>query len=121
MFITILKLKLSASNKKEAIEIFKSLRESLSTKQGCAGSGAYESVEAPNEFFYIEQWTTRKGFYRHIQSDLYRPVLSVMDLASEAPEISFHETVQVGGMELIEDLRETRVKPIRLVPGEKDA
>jgi quinol monooxygenase YgiN len=116
MYITILKLNLSPSNKKEVIAIFKSLRESLSTKQGCAGCSFYESVEDPKQFFYIEQWTNRKDLYRHIQSDLYRPVLSVIDMASEPPEISFHETVQVGGMKLIEDLREARVRPIRLVP-----
>jgi quinol monooxygenase YgiN len=111
MYITILKLKLSPSSKKEAIEIFRSLRESLSTKHGCAGCGAYESADAPNQFFYIEQWTTRKTLYRHIQSDLYRPVLSLMDLASETPVISFHETVQVGGIELLQDLREGRTRP----------
>jgi quinol monooxygenase YgiN len=117
----ILKLKLSVSSKKEAIEIFKSLGESLSSRQGCAGFGAYESVEVPNQLFYIEQWTTRKALYRHIQSDLYRRILNVMDLAIETPEISFHETVKVGGMELIQDLREAWVRRIRLVPGDKDA
>jgi quinol monooxygenase YgiN len=120
MIITILKLNLSPSSKKEAVEIFKSLRESLSSKQGCAGCNAYESVEAPNRLFYIEQWTTRNALYRHIQSDLYRRILNVMDLASETPEVSFHETVQIGGMELIQDLREAEVRPIRLAPGEKD-
>jgi quinol monooxygenase YgiN len=121
MYITILKLKLSMPNKKAAIAIFKSLQESLSTKQGCTGCGAYDSVEAPGQFFYIEQWTSKQALYRHIQSDLYRTVLSVIDLASEPPEISFHETVQVGGMELIEDLREARVRPIRLVPDKGSA
>ena len=110
MIITILKLKLPLTSKKEAIEIFKSLRESLSSKQGCAGCGAYESVEDPNELFYIEQWSTRNALDRHIQSDLYRRILNVMDLASETPAISFHETVQVGGLEFIQDLREARVR-----------
>jgi quinol monooxygenase YgiN len=111
MYITILKLSISASSKKEAIEIFLSLRESLSSKQGCAGCGVYESVEVPDQLFYIEQWTTRNALYRHIQSDLYRRILNIMDLASETPEICFHETVQIGAMELIQDLREARIRP----------
>jgi len=117
MYITILKLKISPGNKKAAIEILHSLRESLSSKQGCGGCDAYESLETGDQLFYIERWMSKKALYRHIQSDLYRRMMSVMDLASEAPVISFHETVQIGGMELVADLREAGERPVRPVFG----
>jgi quinol monooxygenase YgiN len=90
-------------------DTIRSVHQSLSSKQGYARCSAYGSIENPNQLLYIEQWTTRRALYCHIQSDLYRRILSLMELANETLEISFHETVQVGGMELIKDLREERV------------
>lgn len=75
-------------------------------KHDCAGGRVYESYGEENCILYLEEWKTKEALYRHIQSDLYRRILSVMELAEETPCVEFHEFNEMQGMELIISLRQ---------------
>jgi quinol monooxygenase YgiN len=105
MMISLLKV-IAVSNKRDAIlEVLRSVIDHTWGLPGCLGSACYEEQKSEGAVLYVEQWETKEGLYRHIQSDLYHRVISAMELAVVEPEIRFHEVSQSMGMELIESLR----------------
>ena len=105
MMISLLKV-ITLSNKREALlEVLRSVVDHTWGLPGCLGSACYEEQNSGGAVLYMEQWETREGLYRHIQSDLYHRIISAMELAVVEPEIRFHEVSQSMGIELIETLR----------------
>jgi len=86
-------------------EILKSVKDLTQGKPGCMGCAAYEEHNYQGSIFYMEQWESQKDLNRHIQSSLYNWILGAMELASEVPEIWFHEVSKTTGMDLIQVLR----------------
>lgn len=106
MFTTMLKVNVASGKQKEALEILQSVGKALTLKHDFVSSTAYKLYGEDNTILYIEQWKTKEALYRHIQSDLYRRILTVMELAKEPPDISFSEFEE--GLELIQALREAK-------------
>jgi quinol monooxygenase YgiN len=105
MVITLLRV-VALPNKEEAVlEILRSVIDLTWGLPGCMGCVCYEEPKREGAVLYMEQWETKEDLYRHIQSDLFHRLISVMEMAVEAPEISFHEVSKSMGMELIETLR----------------
>jgi len=57
------------------------------------------------EICYLELWHTREGMDHHLNSPLYRRVLEAMELSRVPPIVEFYEVNKIGGMELIEAVR----------------
>src|SRR5262245_33044671 len=106
MVLAMLRIKPLSGKKKEALEILQSMKEPLRLKHGCIGSQVYESHSEEDRILYLEYWNSKEYFHRHIQSDLYLRVLTVMELSQETPVIEFHEFSAAQGMELIQALRQ---------------
>ena len=94
-----------AGKRQEIIELLQFSADRLSTKPGCLGSGVYEACNAERTIFYLERWRSEEELNRHIQSNLYLAVLNVLDLAAQAPDISFNVIAETKSMELIRALR----------------
>jgi quinol monooxygenase YgiN len=105
MFEAILRVKTLPGKNKDVLEILKSLQESLNRKQDCMGCEIYKSLGEEGWILYLEKWLTKESMFRHIQSDLYRRVLAVMELTQESPQLSFQELANVKGIELVMELR----------------
>ena len=107
MLVSILKMKSKAGKKNDAIQILESIKEPILLKTGCEGVQIYECHGEPNGILYLEYWSNKEAFHRHIQSDLYLKILNVMELSLETPQVHFHEFSGSSGMELIQSLRKT--------------
>ena len=55
---------------------------------------------------YLEQWESREDFERHVRSSQYDRILAALDLARDPPEIDFFDNTGLGGMEVIEAIRD---------------
>lgn len=96
-------------NKREAlIEALHFVEEQVQRKQECLCSGVFEAMDKGGHVFYVEQWESAEGLDAHIRSSLYLRILHAIELASEAPRVSFHEISRTSSMELIERLRHRR-------------
>jgi quinol monooxygenase YgiN len=105
MIISLLKIT-SLSKKRDAVfDILQSVIDCTRGLPGCLGSTYYEEGKKEGTVLYVEKWATKEALHRHIRSDLYQRLISVMELAVESPEIRFHEVSQSMGMELVETLR----------------
>ena len=114
MVICFLKI-VPLSGKREAIfEILGSVMDLTRGRPGCLGCASYEEHSDQRSVLYVEQWESKEHLNRHIQSNLYNRVFCAMDLASQAPEISFHDVSETTGMDMIEALRTTE-EPTRVV------
>jgi quinol monooxygenase YgiN len=104
-------LQIVLSSKKQQEEVFQILRLLAGPTQvqpGCLACQVYQEVptQKKRRVLLLETWETQEALERHICSENFRKVLTVMDLASEPPEIEFYTVVsQTQGMEFIQALR----------------
>lgn len=105
MIIALLKMNPQPEKRQEVLDIIRSFRELLRVRQDCRACEVYEAEGGAGEILYLEQWRSEDALFRHLQSPLYMRILEAMELAVEAPEISFYGVSEITGMELIEKLR----------------
>ena len=91
--------------RKDVLEVLKYLQGRMRASVGCVSCAIYEECDEVSAILCLEQWRSQHDLHRHIQSPLYRQMLIAIDMASELPEIRFHEVASSQGMELIEALR----------------
>jgi quinol monooxygenase YgiN len=105
MIISLLRV-IALSDKRDAIlDVLRSVIEMTQGLAGCLSCACYEEQNDQCAILYLEQWESKEDLQRHIQSERYLRVISAMELAGEAPEITFHDVSRSMGMELIEALR----------------
>ncbi len=73
--------------------------------RGCLAAATYVGVEDGTTILYAEEWETPADLAAHLRTDDLRVLLSVMDLASEAPDIRFDTIAETRGMEVIAEER----------------
>lgn len=89
----------------EAIEILKSVRTRIQFEPNCLSSRLYRDVNEERGILVEEFWTDDETMRRHIQSDTYRLVLLVIEMADEFPEIRFETIEHSKGFEIVEEMR----------------
>ncbi len=102
MIITLLKLTPRSEKRQEMMDMFLSIENQTLLKSGCVNCATYEQWSDEHAILYLDQWQSKEQLDQHIQSGLYLWVLTAMELASEPPEISFHQVSDMKGLELIE-------------------
>ena len=83
------------------IEIFRAVIKLIQGRPGCLDCTIHEEDKNQLSIIYIEQWESQEALQQHIQSSIYYMILNAMELASETPEIRFHEVSKTMGLELI--------------------
>ncbi len=89
-------------------EILKSVFQILDymrVQPGCDRFELYTSTENDDELLLIEEWRRQEDLEKHILSDEFKIILSVMDMAVEEPVIRVDRTTLRKGMEFIESIR----------------
>jgi quinol monooxygenase YgiN len=90
---------------REALQILRAVRQRTRFKLGCVSSNIYREVDLENVIIVEECWSSEEDLERHLRSDEYNKVLSVFDMASVLPEISFDRILTTTGCETIEKVR----------------
>ncbi len=92
----------------EALEILGSVNTQIQFEPGCVSSRVYRGVDEVRAIMVEELWTGDEDVLRHLQSDLYRRVLLVVEMSEEPPEIRFDTIMRSNGFEVIEKARTRR-------------
>jgi quinol monooxygenase YgiN len=108
MILTALKLIPRVEKRREMIEILTRIESRTQLIFGCESSSVFVQVSPEQAILYVETWLSEEELHRHIQSDLYLWILAAMELASEPPEICFHQISDTRGLEMVESLRGSR-------------
>lgn len=105
MIIAILRMSVSSEKRDDAIRTLRLIMGPTQAQLSCISCRLYQDVEDENLVSLVQEWESREALETHIRSNDYRNVLTVMELASEPPEIKFVESLKTNGMELIEEIR----------------
>ena len=105
MVISIMKLTPLPEKRQAMLDILRSVAIIAPGMPGCLDCQIYEEDSSAHRIVYVEHWQSRGPLEQHIKSGLYLRVLTAVELASEPPEIQFHEVSETMGMELITALR----------------
>jgi quinol monooxygenase YgiN len=89
----------------EALEILGAVCTQIQFEPNCIGTHLYRGVDDVRAIMIEERWISEEHMRQHLQSDSYRRILLVIEMAEEPPEIRFEKIVQSGGMETIEKAR----------------
>jgi len=106
MVLLNLRVLLSSKNRIEGLNILRTVVVSLRGEPGFVRFNLYQDVDNENAITFEEVWNNQDDLDRRVRSESYRPILVLMALSCEPPEINF-QTVSAGsGMERIKSIRE---------------
>ena len=89
----------------EVMEILSSIAERARFEPGCISCRLYQGVGVKNLIMLEEFWRDEKALERHLQSEDYRKILLVVEMALETPEVRFDAISHSTGFETIEKAR----------------
>lgn len=90
----------------EALDILGSVSAQIQFEPGCISSRLYRGVDDVRAIMVDELWENAEEILRHLNSDAYRRILLVIEMAEEQPEIRFDTIDSSGGVETIEKARQ---------------
>jgi quinol monooxygenase YgiN len=105
MVRSIIRMLIPLEKQSEALEILGSMIEQTQYEPGCLSCRLYRGVEDARAIMFEELWASDEDVQRHLQSDKYRKVLLVVEMAAEPPEIRFDTIAHSTGLESIEQAR----------------
>jgi quinol monooxygenase YgiN len=105
MMITKIKIVPSVGKREAILEILRTVVDTVQGWAGCKECAVYEQSGGEGAILYLDQWLSVEDLSRYIQSNLYIRMLLAIELASRAPQISFHEISDTRGLAWIEALR----------------
>ncbi len=118
MVIFTLRMKVPGGKRKDFLDSARLITGPTQIQPGCISCRFYQDVDDPDAILFVEEWESREGLDRHIKSDQYRIILSLMELSTNAPEIKFNTISKTEGMEVIEAVRAKDFgPPWRDLPG----
>jgi len=109
-YLSTVHMRIPQKIRKEAWDILTSMIERIKFETGCISCRIYQDILAKEMVMVQELWEDEDSLTKHLRSHEYRNILMVADMASEPPEIQFHQIVRSAGMNTIEDaLKRTHV------------
>jgi len=105
MIIAILKIFPRKEKRQETLDVLLTLKGPSLAEPGCLCCCLYDEHGEEPGILYMEQWRSLPELEHHLKHNNYSRILEVMELSSQPPEISFHETGTRWGFELIEKVR----------------
>ena len=90
----------------EALEILGAVSTQIQFDPGCISSRLYRGVDEVRAIMIEEIWANDEDILRHLNSDAYRRILLVIEMAEEPPEIRFDTIASSSGVETIEKARQ---------------
>ena len=105
VIISTFKIAPRAKQRKEVLEILKSIQGPITVQPGCLSCDIYTEIGLDGSILFSEQWESEASLQEHIRSGLYRRILIAAELSKKAPEIRFHRVSDTQGLELIRQLR----------------
>lgn len=105
MYLLHLTLEVSYVNHAKVVQAIHSITGLTSVQPGCSKFGLYCDVDNDDALILVEEWESREALHKHIQSDDFRVILSLMDSAEKPPALAIHEVSSTAGLDFVEQLR----------------
>jgi quinol monooxygenase YgiN len=100
-----LRIKIPRKQRKDFLDSASLIQGPTEVQTGCISCRLYQEVGDPDTVLLMEEWESQKALERHIKSDQYRIILSLMDLSEKYPEVKLNTISKTEGLEAIEKVR----------------
>lgn len=107
MVVSWISIAIDEDNKDRILEILAYQKGPTEAIPGCFSCKIFKDLDECM-IAYEEVWQNKKTFHEHIRSDLYRNILTAMDLSKKPPEVRISRISTNKGMELIQGERMSR-------------
>lgn len=105
MIIELVSISAMHGNKEGLGKALISLIGPMRVEPGCLGCRLYESLPENDQFEVVARWQSEQDLISHLQSDLYKRLLLLMELSSAPPVVEFFTVLAFRGLELVEGAR----------------
>ena len=105
MIVGMLRIPLAPNRHAEVLEVLRSIQGPVLAQPGCKAYHIYAEQGQEPAVVLVERWESKATLEAHIRSEVYRRILSAIELAGGPPEMTFDVVSSSEGMELVERLR----------------
>ena len=105
MIIVTLRIKAPGNRRKDFLDSVRLMLGPTKVQPGCISCDFYQDLNDPDALLYVEEWQSRQNLEHHVKSDLYRIILSLMDLSDGPPKFKLSTISKTEGLEAIEAVR----------------
>ena len=105
MVIFTLYLEVAPSDRLSVLKTIHAIIGPTAVQKGCLHCGLYSNSQNDDELILLEKWKSQQELEKHVRSDDFRKILTVMETAKRKPEINFITVGSRAGLELVEKIR----------------
>jgi len=77
----------------------------IQVQPGCLSCRLFQGWPNPDELHMEARWDNQENLMHHLQSDLYKRLLLLMELSVAPPVLEFLTVTQFRGLDLVEEAR----------------
>ena len=105
MIIEFIGLSSLPAQERRFADALESLVGPIQVQPGCLGCEVMKSWRTTTGLSMIARWETQRDLIQHLQSEIYKRLLLLMELSSLPPVLEFFNVVEIGGLDLVEAAR----------------
>jgi quinol monooxygenase YgiN len=105
MVIFTLHLEVAPNERLNVLKTIHTIIGPTAVRKGCLHCGLYSNSQNDDELVLVEKWASQQYLEKHVGSDDFRKILTVMETAKRKPEINFITVGSKAGLELVEKVR----------------
>ena len=105
MIIELMSISVPHGRKQELGKALASLVGPIQVQRGCLSCQLFQEWPAKDGLQMATRWSSREDLIRHLQSDIYKNILLLMELGATPPILEFFTVVEIRGLDLVEAAR----------------
>lgn len=105
MIIELMSISVSHGKKQELGKALASLVGPIQVQPGCTGCRLFQTWATQAGLQMEARWVSQEALRDHLQSDIYKKLLLLMELSSTPPVLEFFTVLEFRGLDLVEAVR----------------
>ena len=105
MIIESVRIVVVPANEEQLLRALTAWTGPIAVESGCLNCRILLETSNPQAVCYQAQWKTQDDLLRHIRTEHYKRLLSLMELGVAPPLVEFHTVMETRGLDLIERTR----------------
>lgn len=105
MIIERLSISAPRGKRSEFGEALASFTGPVQVQRGCLSCSIFQSWLVQDVLQMETRWNSQEDLARHLQSDIYKKLLLLMELSATPPSLEFLRVIELRGLDLVEAVR----------------
>lgn len=108
MVIELISVSVPQEKKQELGKAFASFVGPIQVERGCLSYRVVQAWPTQDGLQMEARWDSQADLIQHLQSDIYKRLLLLMELSPTPPVLEFFTVVELRGLDLVEMARATK-------------